>query len=462
MVASSARKQAPAARPSEKRPARGVVIHGEIPGPKAKAIVETDQRFLMTSTKTAPIAADHAEGVWVTDVDGNRLLDFAAGVGVLNTGHCHPTVVKAVQEQAARLMHFAGTDYYYEVQARLAEKLAKIAPGGGDRKVFFVNSGTESVEAALKLARFKTGRPLFLGLIGAFHGRTMGALTVTASKAAQRRKFQPQMGGGVHIPPPNCYRCPYKLEYPSCGLYCLKILDELYFPSVLPPEDVAAFIVEPVMGEGGYLVPPKDYFSTARKILEPHGILHIDDEVQAGMGRTGKMWAIEHFGVKPQLVTTAKALGGGLPLGAAIFDRELDYPYQGAHSNTFGGNPVACAASLATFDVYEREHLLENATRQGQYLKKRLEELMDRHEVIGDVRGLGLMAATEFVKDRRTKEPAPKFRDRVETEAWRRGLILLGCGASSLRFVPPLIVQEQHIDEAVEILEASLRAAAGA
>ncbi len=459
MATSTARTSPPETPRPVPKASRGVQIRTEIPGPKGKAIVEMDQRYLMTSTKTAPIVADHAEGVWVTDVDGNRFLDFAAGVGVIDTGHCHPTVVKAVQDQASRLMHFAGTDYYYEVQSRLAEKLARSAPGKSERKVFFVNSGTESVEAALKLARWNTGRPLFLGLIGAFHGRTMGSLTMTASKATQRRRFNPQAGGGFHIPPPNCYRCPYKLEYPSCGLYCLKILDELYFPSVLPPEDVAAFVTEPVMGEGGYIVPPKDYFITAEKILKPHGILHVDDEVQAGMGRTGKLWAIEHFGVTPEILTSAKALGGGLPLGATIFNQELDYSYPGAHSNTFGGNPVSCAAALATFDVFDHEHLLENARRQGDYLKKRLQELQSRYEVMGDVRGLGLMVATEFVKDRRTKEPAVKLRDRVETEAYHRGLILLGCGTSALRFIPPLVVQEAHLDEAVEILEASLKAA---
>jgi 4-aminobutyrate aminotransferase len=437
---------------------RQVKILTPVPGPKAREIMERDAKYIMTSTKSGPVVAEKGEGVVITDVDGNTFLDFAAGVGVLNTGHCHPDVVQAVKKQTDRLMHFAGTDFYYDVQATLAERLAKSAPGTDAKKVFFTNSGAESVEAALKMARWDTGRSITLGLIGAFHGRTMGALTMTASRPVQRRKFNAFVGGGTHIPAPYCYRCPYKMEYPSCGLYCIKILDELYFNSVLPPEDVAAFIAEPVMGEGGYVVPPKDYLATAQKILKPHGILHIDDEVQAGMGRTGKMWAVEHFGVVPDILTTAKALGSGIPIGAAIFDAKLDYTVQGAHSNTFGGNLVACAAANATLDIMDREKLLANASKQGAYLKKRMEELMVKYVQIGDVRGLGLMVATEFVKDRRTKEPATAFRDAVEQEAYRRGLILLGCGKSAIRYIPPLIVQESQIDEAVEILEASMNA----
>jgi 4-aminobutyrate aminotransferase len=353
-------------------------------------------------------------------------------------------------------MHFAGTDFYYDTQSQLAKRLAQSTPGTPGKKVFFTNSGTESVEAALKLARWNTQQPMTLGLIGAFHGRSLGSLTMTSSRPVHRRRFNAYTGGGTHIPPPNCYRCPYKLEYPSCGLYCIKILDELYFPSVLPPEEVAAFLAEPVMGEGGYIVPPKDYFRTAQKILKPHGILHIADEVQSGMGRTGKMWAIEHFGVEPDILTTAKALGSGIPIGACIFRSSLDYSVQGAHSNTFGGNLVACAAAHATLDVMSKEKLLENAAKQGAYLKQRLLELQDKYEVIGDVRGLGLMVATDFVKDRRTKEHATQLRDDIEKETYKRGLILLGCGRSSIRYIPPLIVTSEQIDEAVEILDASI------
>jgi len=411
---------------------------------------------MMTSTKSAPIVAAKGEGIWITDMDGNRFLDFTSGVSVVNTGHCHPAVVEAVRRQTGELMHFAGTDYYYETQTRLAERLARSAPGKNAKKVFFTNSGAESVEAAIKLTRWNTQRPITLGLIGAFHGRTMGALTMTSSRIAHRRRFNAFAGGGTHIPPPYCYRCPYRQEYPSCGLYCIKILEEMYFNTVLPPEDVSAFVAEPVMGEGGYVVPPKDYFKAAQKVIKPYGILHVADEVQAGMGRTGKMWAIENFDVIPDVITSAKALGSGIPIGAMIFDAQLDYTYQGAHSNTFGGNLVACAAANATLDVMEKEKLLENATRQGIYLKKRLEELMTKYEVIGDVRGIGLMVATEFVKDRKTKEYATKLRDDIETEAYKRGLILLGCGRSSIRYIPPLIVTEDDIDEAIDILDASI------
>jgi 4-aminobutyrate aminotransferase len=413
----------------------------------------------MTSTKTAPIVAASGSGVWITDVDGNRLLDFASGVGVNALGYAHPEVVRAVREQVGRLSHFAGTDFYYENQTRLAERLTQLTPGDFPKKVFFTNSGTESAEAAMKLARWNRQRPITIGLLGAFHGRTMGALSMTTSKTVQRARYGSYVGGGHHIPPPYCYRCPYKLEYPSCDLYCAKILKELYFQTSIPPDDVAAMIVEPVMGEGGYIVPPKGWHATLKSILDEHGILFIDDEVQAGIGRTGHWFAIEHHGVVPDIVTMAKAIGGGLPMGAVAFRSSLDFTVNGAHSNTFGGNLTAVAASLATLDVIEKEHLLENARHQGDYLLARLRELQTKHEEIGDVRGLGLMTATEFVRDRRSKEPAIQFRDFVLEEAYRRGLILLPCGRSTLRYIPPLIVRTEEIDEGIEILDAAIGAA---
>ena len=438
---------------------RGIVLKTPIPGPKAQKIVAEDRKLLMTTTKTSPIVAESASGVWVTDVDGNRLLDFASGVAVTAVGYSHPEVVRAVRDQVGRLSHFAGTDFYYENQVRLAERLTRITPGHFAKKVFFTNSGTESAEAALKLARWNRQRPIVLGLLGAFHGRTMGSLSLTASKPVQRARYAPFVGGGMHIPPPYCYRCPYKLEFPGCGLYCAKILKELYFQTAIPPDDVAAMIAEPLMGEGGYVVPPSGWHRTLKSILDEHGILFIDDEVQAGMGRTGKWFAIEHHGVVPDIVTTAKALGGGLPMGAMIFRADLDYSVQGSHSNTFGGNLVAGAASMATLDVIEKEKLLDNARVQGDYLRDRLRELADRHPEIGDVRGLGLMTATEFVTDRTTKEPAVKLRDLIMEEAYHRGLILLGCGRSSIRYIPPLIVRREEIDEAMEVLDAAIRAA---
>ncbi|HYK94122.1 MAG TPA: acetyl ornithine aminotransferase family protein [Thermoplasmata archaeon] len=447
--------------PSEKAAphGKGVQIRTTIPGPKAKKIVAADDRLIMTSTKTAPVAAASASGVWVTDVDGNRILDFTSGVGVVNTGHCHPAVVKAIQDQAARLMHFAGTDFYYENQTVLADRLTTITPGEFAKKVFYTNSGTESVEAALKLARWNTHRPLFVGLIGAFHGRSMGALTMTASKATQRRGFMPFAGGGHHIPAPNCYRCPYKLEYPSCDLYCAKILKELYFDTTIPPEDVAAFIAEPVMGEGGYVVPPKGWFAEIKSILDEQKILLIDDEVQAGIGRTGTWFGIEHHEVIPDIVTIAKGLGSGLPIGAIVARKDLDYTYHGAHSNTYGGNLVAVAGALATLDTIDREHLLENSRVQGAYLRSRLSELQAKYEEIGDVRGLGLMVATEFVQSRSDKTPNVKLKDRVLEEAYKRGLLLLPCGRSSIRYIPPLVIQREEIDEGVEILDAAITAA---
>jgi 4-aminobutyrate aminotransferase len=449
----------PAPEPSKSAPLKGILLRTPIPGPNAQKVVADDRRFLMTSTKTSPIVAASGAGVWITDVDGNRLLDFASGVAVNTLGYAHPEVVRAVRDQVGRLAHFAGTDFYYENQVRLAERLTHLAPGDFEKKVFFTNSGTESAEAALKLAHWNRQRPIVIGLLGAFHGRTMGALTMTASKPVQRARYAPFVGGGTHIPAPYCYRCPYKLEYPSCDLYCAKILKELYFQTSIPPDDVAAFLAEPVMGEGGYVVPPAGWHRAVKSILDEHGILFIDDEVQAGMGRTGKWFAIEHHGIVPDIVTMAKALGGGLPMGAMIFRKGLDYTTQGSHSNTFGGNLVSVAAASATIDVIEKEHLLDNARVQGEYLLSRLRELAQKYSEIGDVRGLGLMTATEFVVDRRTKEPAIQFRDRVLEETYHRGLILLPCGRSSIRYIPPLIVRREEIDEAIEVLDASIRAA---
>jgi 4-aminobutyrate aminotransferase len=440
------------------RPSRGVLLRTPIPGPEAQKVIARDHRFLMTVTKTEPIVAASGQGVWITDVDGNRLLDFAAGISVLAVGHSHPDVVRAIREQAGILQHFAGTDFYYDLQVRLAEKLTQITPGDFAKKIFFSNSGTESAEAALKIARWNRQRPITIGLLGAFHGRTMGSLSMTASKPVQRARYAPFVNGGHHIPAPTCYRCPYKLEYPSCDLYCAKILKELYFETSIPPDDVAAFIAEGVMGEGGYFVPPKGWHQAIKSTLDEHGILFISDEVQSGMGRTGKWFAIEHTGVVPDILTMAKAVGGGIPMGAVAMRADLDLG-AGAHSNTFGGNLVASAASLATIGVMERENLLQNATTQGNYLMQRLRELQGRHDEIGDVRGLGLMVAAEFVQDRRTKEPAIQFRDRVLVEAYRHGLILLGCGRSAIRFIPPLIVRREEIDEAVEIVDAAISAA---
>jgi len=428
------------------------------PGPKAKEIIERDTKYLATSTKTSPLVAERGEGALLQDVDGNLYIDFTSGIGVLNTGFSHPEIVKAVKEQVEKLVHFAGTDFYYRVQVDLAEKLTQITPGDYEKKVFFTNSGTESVEAAIKLTRWSTQRKRFIAFLGAFHGRTMGSLSLTASKTVHRARFFPTMEGVTHIPYAYCYRCPYRQEYPSCGMYCAKILEELYFETAVPPEEVAAIFVEPVQGEGGYIVPPKEFIPELKRIAERHGILLVDDEVQAGFGRTGKFFAVEHYGVVPDVITTAKALGSGYPIGAIIFRKELDFGVQGAHSNTYGGNLVASTAALKTIEVIEKERLVERSRRLGELMRKRLMEMQEKHELIGDVRGLGLMQATELVKDRRTKEYAPKEREMVVEEALKRGLILLPAGRSAIRYIPPLVIEEEHLNAGLDVLDEAFSA----
>ena len=425
----------------------------EPPGPIAKKIVEMDEHYLATVTKSAPLAVERAQGEKVWDVDGNLFLDFASGVSVMNIGHCHPAVVKAVQEQAAKVMHFAGTDYYYDVQSRLVKRLAQIAPGPSEKKVFLSNSGAESVEAAMKIARWSSGRKQYIAFIGAFHGRTLGALSLTCSKRVQRARYFPTVPGVTHIPYANCYRCPYHQEYPSCGMWCAKILDEVYLDALVPPDEVAALFMEPVQGEGGYVVPPKEFLPEIAKICRKYGILTVDDEVQAGMGRSGKMWAIEHFGVEPDITCMAKSLGSGMPIAATVFKKELDWKSSGAHSNTYGGNCVACAGSMATLDVIEKEKVVQQAARKGEVMRKRLEEIKERFEMVGDVRGLGMMRALVFVEDRKSKTPAFKLRNEVGELAFKKGLILLGCGKSGIRLIPPLTIADENLDGGMDILE---------
>lgn len=428
----------------------------EPPGPEARRIVSLDQATLATSTKCLPMVAESARGSVVKDVDGNTYLDFASGISVLNVGHGHPKVVKAVKDQMDKLMHFAGTDFYYEAQVNLARKLCEITPGDFDKRAFLSNSGAESVEAALKIARQSTRRKQFISFIGCFHGRTFGALSLTASKPVQKKEYFPTMPGVTHIPFAYCYRCPYHLEYPSCGVWCAEVLEETYFDSFLPAEEVAALFIEPVQGEGGYIVPPTEFVERIREITAEHGILLVDDEVQAGMGRTGKLWGIDHYDVTPDIVCMAKALGSGMPVAATVFNSVLDFRNKGSHSNTYGGNPMACAASLATIDVIQEEELVEASAEKGGYLRKRLEELQEKYEIIGDVRGKGLMLATELVKDRETKEFAGQERDEVIELCYKRGLVLLPCGKSSIRYIPPLNVSDEHMDTAVEILDGAL------
>ena len=438
-------------------------IRVPVPGPNAQKIVERDTRSIFTTTKTSPIAAAHAKGAWVTDVDGNTFLDWTSGVGVVNVGYSHPRVTKAIQDQAAKLVHFAGTDFYYDSQVELAERLAHLVPGRFEKKVFYTNSGTESNEAAIKVARYHSGRGRFLAFVGGFHGRTMGALSMTASKPVHQRNFFPTMPGVVHAHYPNPYRNVWGIDGNENGDElvdkCIDYIETTLFQSMLPPEDVAAVWAEPIQGEGGYVVPPKSWFPKLRKLCDKHGILLAADEVQTGFGRTGKLFAMEHWGVAPDMTMLAKGIANGMPMGALVARADLDFDVSGAHSNTFGGNVLATTAAVATLDALQQERIVENAEKVGAHLKKRLVELQERHEAIGDVRGLGLMLATEFVTDRRAKTYDPKVKDRVVEEAWRRGLVLLPCGKSSVRYIPPLVLTKEEADAGVEVLEQAIRAA---
>jgi 4-aminobutyrate aminotransferase len=421
-------------------------IRTPLPGPRARAVIERDQEVLSPSyTRSYPLVAERGERAMVEDVDGNRFLDFNAGIAVVSTGHCHPRVVAAIQKQAARLIHMSGTDFYYENMVTLAERLAATLPG--PRRVYFGNSGTEANEAAMKLARYHTHREKFIAFFGGFHGRTMGALSLTASKAVQRRGFGPLVPGVYHVPYPD----PYRQNAAQATAQSIEAIEQL-FRTVAPPEEVAAFVVEPVQGEGGYVVPPKEFFEELQRLARAHAILLIFDEVQCGMGRTGKLWAWEHFGVAPDILTTAKGIASGLPLSAAIARAELMDWTPGAHASTFGGNPVAAAAALATMDLL-REGLVENAACVGACMLKRLAGWPDRFACVGHVRGLGLMIGIEMVRNRRTKERAPELRDAVIQLAFERGLLVLGAGQNTIRLCPPLIVTREQADFALDVLE---------
>jgi 4-aminobutyrate aminotransferase len=401
-----------------------------------------------------------AQGVWVHDVDGNLFLDFTAGIAVCATGHCHPLVVKAIKEQAERLLHMSGTDFYYEPQIALAEKLAALAPGEGSKKIYFGNSGAEAVEAAFKLARWHTRRELNIAFFGAFHGRTMGALSLTASKTIQKKHLYPFVPGITHIPYAYCYRCPYNLCYPQCGLECVHWVEENLFRTTMPAEEVAAIFVEPIQGEGGYIVPPPEFHRELHKIAEKYGILYVVDEVQSGMGRTGMMFAIEHFGVVPDIMALAKGIASGMPLGATVARSDIMDWEAGSHASTFGGNPVSCQAALTTMKLLE-EKLMANAEKQGRRLMGGLREMQESYECMGDVRGKGLMIGVELVKDRETKERASTWRAEILKSAFEKGLLLLGCGENSIRFCPALTVSEREVDTCISIFEEAVRQVAG-
>jgi 4-aminobutyrate aminotransferase len=429
-----------------------------LPGPKARAIIERDDQVISPSyTRCYPLVAERGQGAIVEDSDGNRFLDFAAGIAVVATGHCHPQVVKAIQEQAAKLIHMSGTDFYYENMVVLAEKLASlVSAGGSPRRVYFGNSGTEAIEAAIKLTRYHSGRGQFVAFVGAFHGRTMGSLALTASKSIQQKGFFPVMPGAHHMPYAYCYRCPYGKEPDSCAVECVKAIETELFRTSVAPQDVAAIFVEPIQGEGGYVVPPRKFFDELRRLADRHGILLVADEVQSGMGRTGKMFASEHFGLQPDVMALAKGIASGLPLGAMVARAELMNWPPGAHASTFGGNPVAVAASLATIELLEQE-LVDNAARVGAHLMARLRDLPQRFPMVGDVRGLGLMIGIELVRDQVTKERAGDLRDQVVQMCFERGLLVLGAGPNTIRLCPPLVITKDQADFAAQTIEECLR-----
>ncbi|MCY0999753.1 acetyl ornithine aminotransferase family protein [Myxococcus sp. MISCRS1] len=436
------------------------MLHPEVktalPGPKARAIIELDQRFSSPSyIKEYPLVVERGEGPWVHDVDGNRFLDFMAGIAVASTGHAHPHVVKAVQEAAGRFLHICGTDFYYDAFSKLCARLAGYLPEMGPKKVFLTNSGTEAVEGAIKLARHHTRRQYIVAFKGGFHGRTYGAISLNSSKVAQRAFFGPLLPGVIHVPYANPYRCPNGCAPQACGDACnpALALEREWFVNHVDPREVAAIFVEPILGEGGYVVPPTSFLKELRRICDTHGILLVFDEVQSGIGRTGHMFAAEHFGVMPDILLSAKGIASGMPLGAIIAKESVMTWPRGSHGSTYGGNPVCCAAALATLDVVEG--LLDSVRATGALLQRGLRELQSRHPVIGDVRGVGLMVGAEFV-DPATREPASAYVGELEQLAFRKGLLLLSCGKSTIRFAPPLVVGEHEVAVMLRILDACL------
>jgi 4-aminobutyrate aminotransferase len=428
------------------------------PGPKAREMVKKDEGLVSPSyARFYPLVIDSGKGCIVKDVDGNEFIDFNSGLVCLNVGHSHPKVVDAIKKQCDRFLHYSNTDFYYDEVIDLAGKLAEITPGDFKKKVYFGNSGAEAVEAAVKLAKWHTRKQLFIGFISAFHGRTIGALSFTASKLAQRRYFFPLMPGVTHVPYPYCYRCPFRLTYPECHYWCVDFIDEYVLQKYVPPEDTAAILYEPIQGEGGYVVPPPEYPKRLKKLADKYGLLLIDDEVQSGMGRTGKWFAIEHWDVEPDIICSAKGLASGMPLGAIIAKSEVMDWVGGSHASTFGGNPLSCAAAIAVIEVIKEEKLLENATKQGIYIMKRLEELKARSEIVGDVRGKGLMVGLEIVEDKKSKKPAPEKVKEIMMRSWKRGVAVITCGASTIRIAPPLPITRELIDSALDIIEDTVK-----
>jgi 4-aminobutyrate aminotransferase len=440
----------------------GPKITTALPGPNAKRVLAGDDKYISPSyTRSYPLVAKSGRGIVVTDVDGNEFFDFSAGIAVTSTGHCHPEVVAAIQKQAGELIHMSGTDFYYENMVTLAERLSKIAPMPGPHRIYYGNSGAEAVEAALKLARYHTKRQNVIAFFGAFHGRTMGALSLTASKPQQKRRFAPLVPGVTHVRYPDVYRgCSGGAQDAEAfALGCARYIEEKLFKTILPPEEVAAIFIEPVQGEGGYVIAPTPFMQELRRICDKHGILLVVDEVQSGIGRTGKWWAVEHTGVQPDIICSAKGIASGMPLGVMMSRADIMDWVPGSHASTFGGNPVCIAAALATLDVIEKENLLKNSAEVGAHMLKRMADWPKKHRIVGDVRGRGLMIGVEIVKDQKTKEYGAELRDKIVELAFERGILFLGCGPSTVRIAPPLVVTRDEADAAVDALEESIEIA---
>jgi len=428
------------------------------PGPKARELVKKDETFISPSyVRFYPLVIDSAEGCIVKDVDGNAYVDFNSGLVCLNVGHRHPKVVSAIKRQCDKFIHYSNTDFYYQEVVDLAEKLIEITPGQFDKKVYFGNSGTEAIEAAVKMAKWHSRKHRFIAYISAFHGRTLGALSFTASKLAQRRYFFPLLDGVTHVPYPYCYRCPFKLSLPECNYWCIDFIDEMVLQKYVPPEEVAGILFEAIQGEGGYVVPPPEYFQRLKKLADKYGLLLIDDEIQSGVGRTGKWWAIEHWKVEPDIVCIAKSIASGLPLGATVARAKIMDWEGGSHASTFGGNPLSCVAASAVIDVIENEKLMDNATKLGNYVVKRLQEFKEKCKILGDVRGKGLMIGAEIVEDKKTKKPAKEKANEIMNRCWKRGVAVITCGASTVRIAPPLTITRELIDASMDIMEDTMK-----
>jgi 4-aminobutyrate aminotransferase len=428
----------------------------ELPGPKAKQLVDRDHAVVSPSyTRDYPLVAKIGRGAMIEDVDGNTFLDFAAGIAVCATGHCHPEVVAAIQKQASELIHMSGTDFYYPNLVELAEKLASIAPGKTPKRVYFGNSGAEAIEAAIKLVKYHTKRDKLIGFHGAFHGRTMGALSLTASRSIQRKGFGTLLSGVFHMPFPDTYRGTYGIRPESASADCLSYLENELFRRRVDPEEVAGIFIEPIQGEGGYLPAPAEFLQGLQRICRKYGIMFVADEVQSGMGRTGKWWASDHAGIEPDIICTAKGIASGMPLSAIIARADVMNWVPGAHASTFGGNPVCIAASIATLGLLERQYMA-NAARMGDYIMKRTADWREKHKIVGEVRGRGLMIGIEFVRDQKTKEKATDLRNKLVQMAFHKGLLVLGSGDTTLRLCPPLVIDEAQADFALNTLEACI------